>query len=294
MELFKMSRLIVAGDGHGAKAVYLGLLESGFKPTICTNDPDLITLAEINGCRSSSIENWISDPSDLVVSGGYRPRIEPDLLNRCRFINIHYALLPRYRGMHATVWAILNGEPEVGYTVHEMDEWLDSGPVLHQTAVPVGPQTSWELMLELDRLVQKEIGAVVQDYLSGTINPAPQNENDAIYVARRNLEDCRIDWERWSATYFERALRALVPPYPRPFFDRGSNRYEIVEAEILFKNYIEIPGHVVYRDSSSVYVKIDGGLLRIIKLENNCQQLAALDVIPRIGIRLSSESAPRV
>ncbi len=281
-----MTRLIVGGDGHGAEAVYLGLVEGGFQPDICTNDEALAGLVKSNGGQASDIETWISQPSDLVVSGGYRPRISPETLARCRFINIHYALLPKYRGMHATVWAMLNGEAEVGYTIHEMDEWLDSGPILHQEAVPVGDRTSWELMLELDGLVRRSIGDVVHGYLAGDITPLPQVDDDAIYVARRNLEDCRVDWSGWDATFFDRALRALVPPYPVPFFEHKGHRYEIVEADILVRDYIEIPGHIVYRDARSVYVKIDGGLLRMTTLRRDDKEMPALEAFPRIGVRL--------
>ncbi|NQV80718.1 MAG: hypothetical protein HQ495_09195 [Alphaproteobacteria bacterium] len=283
-----MVKIIVAGDGHGAAAVYSGMREGGYLPDLCTDDTDLEKSIHPTGEVVRDISTWVAaaSPEDLVISAGYRPRIAVETLLRCRFINIHYALLPRYRGMHATVWAILNGEDEVGYTIHEMDEYLDSGPVLFQETLAVLDRTSWELMLLMDEMVRAAIPSVVSSYIDGQIIARGQIHDDALFVARRNLEDCRVDWERWDAIFFERALKALVPPYPRPFFEYRGRRYEISNAQIVHRYYREIPGHIVYRDDESVFVKLSDGLIRLRSLNSDGNEIPALDVFQRIGIRL--------
>jgi len=59
-----------------------------------------------------------------------------------RTLNVHSGRLPRYRGMMPTFWALLDGEPAVTVTVHEMAERLDAGPVLAEIEVPIGPRDS--------------------------------------------------------------------------------------------------------------------------------------------------------
>jgi methionyl-tRNA formyltransferase len=140
-------------------------------------------------------------------------------------------------------------------------------------------------MEEIDGLVAKEVGVVINKYLSNQIEPIPQDHSQATFVGRRNLEDCRIDWQ-WIADYTERFIHALVSPYPRPFFELKGVRYEIVRATVVHRYYREIPGHVVYRDEESVWVKLQDGLLRLYELESDGVKHRALDVFPTVGYRM--------
>jgi len=72
---------------------------------------------------------------------------------RIGVINKHAGMLPRYRGLYPVFWALLNGEKEIGVTVHEMNEGLDDGPIICQEAIPVGPGATFEsLYREVVRL----------------------------------------------------------------------------------------------------------------------------------------------
>ncbi|HPQ70496.1 MAG TPA: formyltransferase family protein [bacterium] len=80
-----------------------------------------------------------SNEVDLVVSVASPVIFKKELLQTPKrgCINYHSALLPRYRGIQPLFWALLNGEPEVGVSVHEMDRKLDNGPILVQKRIPV-------------------------------------------------------------------------------------------------------------------------------------------------------------
>lgn len=56
-------------------------------------------------------------------------------MNKNKIINIHYSLLPKYRGYHSTVWAIINDEKYLGLTIHEMSEYIDDGDIIYQYKV---------------------------------------------------------------------------------------------------------------------------------------------------------------
>lgn len=201
-------------------------------------------------------------------------------------INVHYAALPKYRGMHPIVWAILNGEKHVGFTFHQMDEFLDSGPIFYQELFDIKNYSSWELMQQIDSRLEKITGSIIEKYMNDEYEITPQRSDDAIFVAKRNLADCRVNWKEWNAEYFQRILKALVTPYPLPFFEHRTKKIEILRAEIDFRDYIEIPGHLVNIDAEFVWIKLVDGLLKIKEIIIDDQKINAVDYFKFVGIRL--------
>jgi methionyl-tRNA formyltransferase len=281
------NKIIICGQGHGIRCVYNGLLKAGIKFSLCTEDKSLINDARDDGviCVDHYL-NAIDSKKNIVLTAAYKPKISYEHLQLARFINIHYALLPRYRGMHAIVWAILNGEKHVGFTLHETSELLDQGSIIYQKELLIAEKTSWELMIEIDSLVENCIADAIINYSSGMLEAKPQNENNAIFVAPRNLTDCEVIWDKWDAVYFARALKALVPPYPRPYFIYQNVKIELTSAEVIFNDYVEINGHLVYIDKNSVFIKIPGGLLRVYKFLINEEDIKnAPEYFKKIGLR---------
>ena len=148
------NNVIICGAGHGIECVYDGLRQHQIEFILCSEDAQLLEKARAdNVLVCSHYSQAIKNPNDIVLTAAYKPKISAQDLARARFINIHYALLPRYRGMHAVVWAMLNGEKYVGFTLHETSKLLDQGAIIYQEAVPVGDKTSWELMLQIDDVI---------------------------------------------------------------------------------------------------------------------------------------------
>jgi methionyl-tRNA formyltransferase len=281
-----INNIIICGQGHGVECVYRGLHNHGQRFILCTEDAVLKEKAVSDGIPV--VKHYlqaIKNRSDIVLTAAYKPKITLEDLSRANFVNIHYALLPKYRGMHAVVWAILNGESHVGFSLHQTSELLDQGPLIYQESLAIGDKTSWELMMLIDELVSSKIYTVLNDYVAGRIIPKPQNEADAIFVAPRNLEDCKVRWNDWDAVFFSRILKALVPPYPLPYFQYGDKKIEIESASVVPKNYIEINGHLVYVDKNSIYVKIPGGLLRVERVRVDGEQILANQYFTKIGVR---------
>jgi methionyl-tRNA formyltransferase len=124
-------------------------------------------------------------------------------------INVHASLLPRYRGAAPVAWAIIHGERETGITTFRMDEGMDTGPVLLQRAVPIGPdEAAGELAARL-----AELGAVVLLETLATLDrlvPVPQDHAAATLAPRLRKEDGRIDWTR-PAVELGARVRGLNP-----------------------------------------------------------------------------------
>lgn len=166
-----------------------------------------------------------ADAAVVAAYGLILPRAWLDTPRRgC--INIHASLLPRWRGAAPIHAAILAGDAETGVTIMQMDEGLDTGPMLMEGRVAIGPQ---------DRLGQvhdalAEIGArLILRVLDENPPPVPQPKDGATYAPRLTRENGRIDWTK-PADAILRQIRAF-DPWPGTFTTLGPDTLKVLEAE---------------------------------------------------------------
>jgi methionyl-tRNA formyltransferase len=137
------------------------------------NDPDFIATL-----RSM-------DP-DLVISVSCpqifrRPLLE---LPRLACLNVHSALLPEYRGMLPTFWALVNDERETGVTVHRMAEGIDGGEIILQRRVPIGAdETLLSLMRKTKRVAGDLVLDTIQEFDAGTVSPMANPADEGSYFS---------------------------------------------------------------------------------------------------------------
>jgi methionyl-tRNA formyltransferase len=123
-------------------------------------------------------------------------------------VNTHPSLLPRHRGPVPVSWAIRNGEPEIGMTLHRMDTGLDTGPILAQEAIPLADEHSWdELTPKFADAVGRLLPIALERVAAGDPGD-PQDEAAATYETFFEPEYCEIDWAR-PAAEIARQVRAL-------------------------------------------------------------------------------------
>lgn len=150
---------------------------------------------------------------DAVVIIAYGQIIPARLLTlpRLGWINLHASLLPRYRGAAPIHWAIANGETITGLTTMQIDAGMDTGPILLQREMEIGPEeTSPELAARMS-----EIGAglIVDSLLKfdrGEISPVPQDSEKASHAPILKKEDGRIEWTRTAQQIYNR-MRGFTP-----------------------------------------------------------------------------------
>jgi methionyl-tRNA formyltransferase len=139
---------------------------------------------------------------DLIVSGGFPWRIPDDVLALPRLgaINMHPALLPRYRGPAAVEWALRNGDAELGFTIHRIAPDFDTGPILAQVRIPIADED------DIDSLVAK-FGSVLPGLLGEALKGVargdpgePQDEAEATYAGLFDDEWRDIDWRQPART----------------------------------------------------------------------------------------------
>ncbi len=143
--------------------------------------------------------------------------------------NLHGSLLPRWRGAAPIQRAVMAGDAETGVMVMQMDEGLDTGPVLMAERVHVGRKTSGELTSELSRLgadlMVRALGALER----GGVTPQAQAEDGVTYARKISKEEARIDWTR-PAREIDAHVRGLMP-FPGAWAEVNGERLKILYAE---------------------------------------------------------------
>jgi methionyl-tRNA formyltransferase len=150
---------------------------------------------------------------DLAIVVAYGHILRPEVLSlpRLGMINVHASLLPRWRGAAPIQRAILAGETETGVSIMQMDQGLDSGPVLHRIATPIGPdETAGELAARLSALGATALVDALSLLAGGFARPERQDPAGATLAPKIDREDARLDWDREAAA-LARQVRAFDP-----------------------------------------------------------------------------------
>ena len=135
----------------------------------------------------------LDPPAELGVVVAFGRIIKPHVLAALPMINLHFSLLPRWRGAAPVERAILAGDELTGVCVMDVEEGLDTGAVYAQVELPIGPdETADELR---HRLVDAGTKLLIQTLDEGLGQPAPQH-GEPTYAAKIGVDDLRIDWDR--------------------------------------------------------------------------------------------------
>ncbi|MGW5034932.1 methionyl-tRNA formyltransferase [Streptomyces nigra] len=204
-----------------------------------------------------------ADP-DIIVANNWRTWIPPRVfgLPRHGTLNVHDSLLPKYAGFSPLIWALINGESEVGVTAHVMDEELDAGDIVRQEAVLVGPRdTATDLFHRTVDLIAPVTLGALDLIASGRTRFTPQDRSRASFFHKRSVEDSRMDWT-WPAEDLERLVRAQSEPYPSAFTFHRGRRLEVLSAVVSEGRYGGTPGRVFYREGDGVVIVAGAGARR--------------------------------
>ena len=278
-----MDSIVFIGSGHGG-VVALKSLQSCFKKIeVISKDKDILSILRE---EDITVKSLYDTQTNLVVCAGYKSIISEDILLKKTVINTHPSLLPKYRGMHGLVWAMLNYEEELGFTIHLVNKYIDDGDILEQFKIRYNNQTSKEIMDIFDNYIEKNLARVVTDFINHKITPTPQDRSKATWVAKRDIEDCVIDFN-YDNRYIDMLFKVLVRPYPLPIIKNGDKKYEINGYTLITRDYRANIGQVVNIEDRKVYIKVKEGLLIIEKLidYDTKEPISASDIF-KIGQRL--------
>ena len=220
------------------------------------------------------IETVRSLHPDLGVVAAYGKILPQDLLGvpKFGFLNVHPSLLPKYRGASPIRSAILEGERETGVTIIEMDEGMDTGPVVAQARVPIAPgETARTLTSKLATLGSDLLRKEVPIFIAGkqgrhTLNPPQKQDNSkASYTKILRREDGKIDWSMTPAR-IDAFVRGMNPR-PGAYTFYGEKRFKIYRAQALRLSCHVPPGTVIEGFPDELRVAAGEGVVCIFSMD---------------------------
>lgn len=178
-------------------------------------------------------------------------------------INVHASLLPKYRGAAPIQWSLLKGEKITGVTTMLMDEGLDTGDILLQSALEIADDdNSATLFGRLADLGAKTLIETLGGIRSGCIEPVPQ-EGEATLAPPLRKEDGKIDWRRSAEelAFFVRGMN----PWPSAVCALGQERIKITKARTVSGS--GDPGRIEKASNGTLLVGTSKGLLMVEELQ---------------------------
>jgi methionyl-tRNA formyltransferase len=205
------------------------LQEKGFR---------ILNSADINS--DDSVDFVKSQKIDFLFSLQFNKILKKEILEIPEFgsINLHYSPLPKYRGVAAPTWALINGEKKFGVTLHYIDECVDTGDIIDQSIFNIGQVQSTRELYDL--CVQKGV-SLFKDNIDSIFelknSKTPQDGSQALYYPRSAIDfrQNTIDWTKDSSSLNNWIKAFIFPPFQFPEFVLDGKEYEVVAVEPDFK-----------------------------------------------------------
>jgi methionyl-tRNA formyltransferase len=147
---------------------------------------------------------------EIVITIAYGRIIPLDLLElpKSGWINVHFSLLPRWRGAAPVQWAILNGDKQTGITVFKLDKGMDTGPVYLEQVTPINDNENSDELLKRLSQIGSDLAIKSLELISDGVIPKPQASNGITLAPKISKNDGKIDWQQSSNQVVNR-FRAL-------------------------------------------------------------------------------------
>jgi methionyl-tRNA formyltransferase len=192
--------------GRGQEVSFSPVKETALAAGIPVHQPEKIRAPE----AQELLQKLASDVIVIIAYGQIFPaRLLP--IPKLGWINLHASLLPKYRGAAPINWAIVNGEAKTGVTSMRIDAGMDTGEMLLQRELDIGPsETAPELAARMSELGAPLMVETLRGLAAGKILPRPQAHEQASSAPMLKKEDGRVDWSRPAQETFNR-IRGFAP-----------------------------------------------------------------------------------
>ena len=243
--------------GRGNKIAFSPVKEAALEFGVPVFQPTKIKTAE----AFAELNSFAADVLIVVAYG----RILPETFLTAfpmGAINVHFSLLPNYRGAAPVNWAIVNGETVTGVTTMKMDAGLDTGDILLQSTTEIGPaETAIELMDRLSIIGAELLSETLRTYEN--IVPQAQNDLDASLAPIMKKEDGLISW-MLGADEIARRVRGFQP-FPTTFTYFEDKKLTLWKAEKIERQSSGGIGELVEAKGDELLVTCGGG--SIVKID---------------------------
>ena len=204
---------------------------------------------------------------DVIIVAAYGLFLPFEVLEMppLRCLNVHPSLLPRHRGPSPVATAVLEGDEATGVTIMQLDEGMDTGPIVAQRKTPMGPEeTAEELTVRLFQMGAELLVDTLPAWAGGDVQVRPQDDSQATVTKRLSRADGEIDWGH-PAALIARQVRAYYP-WPGSFTYWQGRLLKIIEASALGPNSDAL-GQVVSLDTGGLGVATGEGILELRRVQ---------------------------
>jgi len=238
-----------------------------------------------------SAELFRSHDADVAVVVAYGRILPQSFLEAPKqgCVNVHFSLLPKYRGAAPVNWAIVNGEEETGVTTMMIEPKLDSGPILLQRNTQIGEkETAPEVMQRLSEMGAELLSETLRDLAQ--LQPREQDHDQASFAPILRKEDGLINWSA-SAPSIDRSIRGFQP-WPNAYTTFQSRQLTLWNAEPESAANETAPGEVLFARGDDLIVACgEKSTLRLLEVQPEARRRMAvrdfLNGVPlKIGDRL--------
>jgi len=217
--------------------------------------------------KTGNLDEWIRERApDLGVVLAYGRILPRKVLDAPRLgcVNLHASLLPAYRGAAPIQWAIINGETETGISLMQMDEGLDTGPVLSTAKLRIEPRDdSGTLSARLAELAAEVVRRDLPRLVGGELSPVAQDEARATLAPPLTRDHGRVDWAR-NSREIENLVRGLAPK-PGAFTTHSGKLLKLLAvARTEAAPRGEKPGTIARADKGGAFVATGDGAVELL------------------------------
>jgi len=221
------------------------------------------------GDRQAVTHAVLEEKPDAVVVAAFGHILREPLLSAPPLgcINVHASLLPRWRGVSPIQYSILHGDTWSGVTIMQMDTGVDTGPILAQRAVAIGPEeTSGELAERLSGLGADLLVHTMRGLEGGAIEPVTQGDQGAVYAPKLTRSLAPLRWDR-ALCVVHNQVRGLQPyPGASSFLDDQMLKITAA-APYSFRTADAEPGTVLAVAPAGLQVACGEGILLVTGLQ---------------------------
>jgi methionyl-tRNA formyltransferase len=309
-------KLVFCGTPSFAVPTLEALLAAGHKIALVVSQPDrpagrgqnLTTPPVKQSALAANIP--VTQPEKIRSNVGFRTQLEaiaPDAivvvaygriippwmltLPRLGCINLHGSLLPKYRGAAPIQWAVANGDAFTGNTTMLLEEGLDTGPILLQQTIEIGPeQTSVELFDLLAKAGAPLVVETLAGLAAGTLHPEPQNHSFATFAPLLDREDGRMDFATRSAIELKDRWRGFQP-WPGAFTTLEGKKLIVHRLDVAHSPaFAEVshaePGRIHIEDRRVFVACAEGTWLELLEVQlEGKKRITAVEFLRGAGLK---------
>jgi UDP-4-amino-4-deoxy-L-arabinose formyltransferase/UDP-glucuronic acid dehydrogenase (UDP-4-keto-hexauronic acid decarboxylating) len=243
--------------------------------------------------------------ADLLLSFHYRNMVPAAV--RALFpkgcVNLHSALLPKYRGRCPINWVLVHGEKETGVTLHHMVDRADAGDIIAQSRVAIAPDDdARSLTVKMAAASAALLAKTLPMIVAGTASRTPQDESKATLMGRRTPADGAIEWTR-TAEEIHNLVRAVAHPWPGAFTHAGARKIMVWRAATVAAARVgaapgasRVPGEIL--SAQPLVIACGDGALEIVEGQapggvwaSGAQLASEMNLVPKM--RLGAAPAVR-